>query len=80
MGVCVAVRALSHLGTGFKQQGRSLGIRASILKPLLADHRRTEKATGLERGTLILRHALRKTLVHAVTVSGMRLSFLISGR
>ncbi|ASO21235.1 peptide/nickel transport system permease protein [Actinoalloteichus hoggarensis] len=53
--------------------------RASMLETLTADYVRTARAKGLGRGTVLLRYALRNSLITVVTIVGLQLGGLISG-
>ncbi|HEX6763449.1 MAG TPA: ABC transporter permease [Gaiellaceae bacterium] len=54
-------------------------MRASMLISLSADYIRTARAKGLSEQTVILRHALRNSLITVTTVIGLQLGALISG-
>lgn len=51
--------------------------RASMLSVLSADFVRTARASGLSRGTVLFRYALRNALLPVVTTLGMVFSFLL---
>ncbi|AOS64209.1 ABC transporter permease [Actinoalloteichus hymeniacidonis] len=53
--------------------------RASMLETLSADYVRTARAKGLGRGTVLVRYALRNSLITVVTIVGLQLGGLISG-
>ncbi|APU22116.1 ABC transporter permease [Actinoalloteichus sp. GBA129-24] len=53
--------------------------RASMLETLTADYVRTARAKGLKRGTVLMRYALRNSLITVVTIVGLQLGGLISG-
>ncbi|APU16050.1 ABC transporter permease [Actinoalloteichus fjordicus] len=53
--------------------------RASMLETLTADYVRTARAKGLGRGTVLMRYALRNSLITVVTIVGLQLGGLISG-
>lgn len=53
--------------------------RSSMLEALSADYIRTARAKGLSRSAVILRHALRNSLIVVVTIVGLQLGALISG-
>lgn len=53
--------------------------RSGMLDVLGEDYIRTARAKGLERGVVILRHALRNTMIPLVTVIGLQLGSLLSG-
>ena len=53
--------------------------RSSMLDTLEADYVRTARAKGASRATVVLRYALRNSLVVVVTVVGLQLGGLISG-
>ena len=52
---------------------------ASMLISLSADYIRTARAKGLSEQTVILRHALRNSLITVTTVIGLQLGALVSG-
>jgi peptide/nickel transport system permease protein len=54
-------------------------MRSSMLISLSADYIRTARAKGLSEQTVILRHALRNSLITVTTVIGLQLGALISG-
>ena len=53
--------------------------RSGMLDVLGEDYIRTARAKGLERSVVILRHALRNTMIPLVTVIGLQLGSLLSG-
>jgi peptide/nickel transport system permease protein len=53
--------------------------RSSMLEVLRQDYVRTARAKGLRERTVILRHALRNSLVNIVPVIGVQIGFLIGG-
>ncbi|MCL6554052.1 MAG: ABC transporter permease [Firmicutes bacterium] len=53
--------------------------RSALLEVLREDYIRTAWAKGLERRTILLRHALRNALMPVVTVIGLEFAFLIGG-
>lgn len=53
--------------------------RSSMLEALSADYIRTARAKGLSTSAVILRHALRNSLIVVVTIVGLQLGALISG-
>ncbi|WP_219413023.1 ABC transporter permease [Pseudonocardia nigra] len=53
--------------------------RASMIDALAADYVRTARAKGSSRSTVIVRYALRNSLVVVVTIVGLQLGGLISG-
>jgi peptide/nickel transport system permease protein len=53
--------------------------RSSMLEALSADYIRTARAKGLSGRAVILRHALRNSLIVVVTIVGLQLGALISG-
>jgi peptide/nickel transport system permease protein len=54
-------------------------MRASMLITLGADYVRTARAKGLNERTVVVRHALRNSLITVTTVIGLQLGGLISG-
>jgi peptide/nickel transport system permease protein len=54
-------------------------IRATMLDVLGQDYVRTARAKGLQERTMILRHALRNTLIPVVTVLGIQFGNLLGG-
>lgn len=54
-------------------------IRSSLLEVLQDDYIRTARAKGLAGRTVLLRHALRNSLIPAVTVLGLSMGNLLSG-
>jgi peptide/nickel transport system permease protein len=53
--------------------------RSSMLEALSTDYVRTARAKGLPAHTVIIRHALRNSLIVVVTIVGLQLGALISG-
>ena len=53
--------------------------RSSMLEALSTDYVRTARAKGLSTRTVIVRHALRNSLIVVVTIVGLQLGALISG-
>jgi peptide/nickel transport system permease protein len=54
-------------------------IRGSLIEALSQDYVRTARAKGLTRTRVILRHALRNSLMPTLTVAGLQLGYLLSG-
>ncbi len=54
-------------------------VRSSMLESLSQDYVRTAHAKGLQRRTVVVRHALRNSLLPVITLLGFTLPFLISG-
>jgi len=54
-------------------------MRSSMLGSLSADYVRTARAKGLPERTVVLKHALRNSLITVTTVLGLQLGALISG-
>jgi peptide/nickel transport system permease protein len=54
-------------------------IRAGLLEVLGSDHVRTARAKGLRESTVIIRHALRNSLIPVVTIAGIQLALLLNG-
>jgi len=54
-------------------------MRSSMLTSLGADYVRTARAKGLSEWTVLVRHALRNSLITVTTVIGLQLGALISG-
>ena len=57
--------------------GRTL--RGSLLDTLELEHIRTVRAGGLKERTVVLRHALRNSLLPAISMTGLQLGLLLSG-
>jgi peptide/nickel transport system permease protein len=53
--------------------------RSTMLEILRQDYVRTARAKGLAERMVIVRHALRNTLIPVVTVIGLQLGLLLSG-
>lgn len=53
--------------------------RASLLQVIREDYIRTARAKGLREGIIIVRHALRNSLIPVVTVMGPIFAFLVTG-
>lgn len=79
------LRALWHLTLPALILGTGLAAivmrqtRASMIDALAADYVRTARAKGSSRSTVIVRYALRNSLVVVVTIVGLQLGGLISG-
>jgi len=54
-------------------------LRASLLETLELDYIRMARAKGLSRSRVVLKHALRNSLIPVVTVIGIQLALLLSG-
>jgi peptide/nickel transport system permease protein len=54
-------------------------LRSSMLTSLGADYVRTARAKGLPERTVVLKHALRNSLITVTTIIGLQLGALISG-
>jgi peptide/nickel transport system permease protein len=54
-------------------------MRSSMLNSLSADYVRTARAKGLSEWTVVLKHALRNSLITVTTIIGLQLGALISG-
>src|SRR5919199_4704441 len=54
-------------------------MRSSMLTSLSADYVRTARAKGLAEWTVVLKHALRNSLITVTTIIGLQLGALISG-
>jgi peptide/nickel transport system permease protein len=54
-------------------------MRSSMLTSLGADYVRTARAKGLPEWTVVLKHALRNSLITVTTIIGLQLGALISG-
>jgi peptide/nickel transport system permease protein len=67
---------LLSLGTGAQVMRMT---RAMMLEVQRQDYIRTARAKGLTGGRVILRHALRNTLMPVVTIFGLQMAFLIGG-
>lgn len=53
--------------------------RSSMIDALAADYVRTARAKGASRGTVLVRYAMRNSLIVVVTIVGLQLGGLISG-
>jgi peptide/nickel transport system permease protein len=53
--------------------------RAETLETLQQDYIRTARAKGLRRNTLLVRHALRNTMIPLTTIVGMRFAGMLGG-
>ncbi len=53
--------------------------RSSMLDVLNSDYIRTAKAKGLNRATVVLRHALKNALIPTITVLGLQVGGLLGG-
>ncbi len=54
-------------------------VRAGLLEVLNSDYVRTARAKGVREQAVVLRHALRNSLIPVVTVAGIQLALLLSG-
>jgi peptide/nickel transport system permease protein len=54
-------------------------VRAGLLEVLGSDYVRTARAKGVRERSVVLRHALRNSLIPVVTVIGIQLALLLSG-
>jgi peptide/nickel transport system permease protein len=54
-------------------------IRAGLLEVLGSDYVRTARSKGLRESSVIIRHALRNSLIPVVTVAGIQLALLLNG-
>jgi peptide/nickel transport system permease protein len=54
-------------------------LRSTMIEALGSDYVRTARARGLTEKSVVIRHALRNSLVAVVTVVGLQLGLLISG-
>ena len=54
-------------------------VRAGLLEVLGSDYVRTARAKGVREHAVVLRHALRNSLIPVVTVIGIQLALLLSG-
>ena len=53
--------------------------RAMMLEVLRQDYIRTAWAKGLTERVIVIRHALKNSLIPVITIIGMQIPFLISG-
>ena len=53
--------------------------RSSMLEVMSADYVRTARAKGLRERTVMLRHALRTSIIPVITVLGLQFGFMLSG-
>lgn len=54
-------------------------VRSSVIEALQEDYIRTARAKGLREGTVLLRHALRNSLIPVITVLGLQFGYLLAG-
>lgn len=54
-------------------------VRAGLLEVLSSDYIRTARSKGLAERNVIVRHALRNSLIPVVTIAGIQLALLLSG-
>ena len=54
-------------------------VRAGLLEVLSSDYVRTARSKGLSERAVIVRHALRNSLIPVVTIAGIQLALLLSG-
>ena len=54
-------------------------VRAGLLEVLASDYVRTARAKGARERSVVVRHALRNSLIPVVTVAGIQLALLLSG-
>jgi peptide/nickel transport system permease protein len=54
-------------------------VRAGLLEVLGSDYVRTARAKGVRENAVVIRHALRNSLIPVVTVAGIQLALLLSG-
>ena len=54
-------------------------LRSTILETLSADYIRTARAKGLSRRRVFIKHALRTSLIPAITLFGLNIGYLIGG-
>jgi peptide/nickel transport system permease protein len=54
-------------------------VRAGLLEALGSDYVRTARAKGVNERVVVIRHALRNSLIPVVTVAGIQLALLLSG-
>lgn len=79
------LRALWHLTLPALILGTGLAAivmrqtRSSMIDALAADYVRTARAKGASRGTVLVRYAMRNSLIVVVTIVGLQLGGLISG-
>jgi peptide/nickel transport system permease protein len=79
------LRALWHLTLPALILGTGLAAivmrqtRASMIDALAADYVRTARAKGSSRSTVVVRYAMRNSLIVVVTIVGLQLGGLISG-
>lgn len=66
------------LGTGFSA-AIMRQLRSTMIEALGSDYVRTARAKGLTEASVVIRHAMRNSLVAVVTVMGLQLGLLISG-
>ena len=53
--------------------------RSAMLEVLREDYIRTARAKGLGEWTVVMRHALRNSLIPVITIFGTQISFLLGG-
>jgi peptide/nickel transport system permease protein len=71
---------LPAIAIGYRSAGVTARmVRSSLLEVLGQDYIRTARAKGLRRQSVVLRHALKNSLIPVVTVVGAQLGFLLGG-
>ena len=79
------VEALRHMALPVTTLGLTLSgsimryTRSSVLETLHQDYVRTARAKGLNQRTVIVRHALRNSLLPVATIIGLQLGSLLAG-
>ena len=53
--------------------------RSSMLEVIRQDYIRTARAKGMNRRTVVYRHALKNALIPVITVTGMQIGYLLAG-
>lgn len=54
-------------------------VRAGLLEVLGSDYIRTARAKGLSEQAVVVRHAMRNSLIPVITIAGIQLALLLSG-
>jgi peptide/nickel transport system permease protein len=54
-------------------------VRATVMEELASDYVRTARAKGLSEAAVLIRHALRNSLIPILTILGLQLGTLLAG-
>jgi peptide/nickel transport system permease protein len=79
-GANIAQLILPALAVGYRYSAVALRMtRSSVLEVLREDYVRTARAKGVRESLVVVRHALRNSLLPVVTVISLEFAFLIGG-